>query len=52
MDNNKTQLNNAAPRLSYSAPQLVAYGAVRDLTTAGSMLPLEGVKMTAKAKRF
>jgi len=41
----------AAKRLPYSSPQLMSYGAVRDLTTGGSKGAAEGKKGSASKKK-
>lgn len=51
MDNNKNSQMEQGTRLSYCAPQLMSYGAVRDLTTGGSMGVAELTMMTAMAKK-
>lgn len=51
MDNNKNSQLEQGTRLSYCAPKLMSYGAVRDLTTGGSMGVAELAMMTAIAKK-
>lgn len=52
MDNNKNAQMELSPRLAYCTPQLLAYGAVRDLTTGGSSGANELAMMTAPMKKL
>ena len=51
MDNNKNANMQQSSRLVYCSPQLLAYGAVRDLTTGGSGTRTELVMATAPMKK-